>query len=150
QFDYLGETYDRRGFMCRVKLERFGEGNIFPHEETHASAKADRLKLTTACRANLSQIFGLYPDPNNEAQELLEQALVGATPLEASDHLGVRHRLWLVTDINVIQQVTALLSAKPMFIADGHHRYETACNYRDALTAQSGPLPAEHPANFVL
>lgn len=149
EFEYLGETYTRRGFMCRVKLERFGEGNIFPHEETHASAKADRLKLTTACRANLSQIFGLYPDPSNEAQELLEAALIGATPLEATDHLGVKHRMWLVTDVKVIQQVSALLSAKPMFIADGHHRYETACNYRDAL-AKDGPLPADHPANYVL
>lgn len=149
QFEYQGQTFDRRGFMCRVKLERFGEGNIFPHEETHASAKADRLKLTTACKANLSQIFGLYPDPNNEAQELLEQALVGVTPLEATDHLGVRHRMWTVTDIKIIQQVAGLLGSKPMFIADGHHRYETACNYRDGL-AKDGPLPPEHPANFVL
>jgi uncharacterized protein (DUF1015 family) len=149
QFQYEGQTFDRRGFMCRVKLERFGEGNIFPHEETHASAKADRLKLTTACKANLSQIFGLYPDPNNEAQELLEAALVGSTPLEATDHLGVKHRMWLVTDVKVIQQVAGLLGPKPMFIADGHHRYETACNYRDQL-AKNGPLPPEHPANFVL
>jgi uncharacterized protein (DUF1015 family) len=149
QFQYEGQTFDRRGFMCRVKLERFGEGNIFPHEETHASAKADRLKLTTACKANLSQIFGLYPDPNNEAQELLEASLVGATPLEATDHLGVKHRMWLVTDVKVIQQVAGLLGPKPMFIADGHHRYETACNYRDQL-AKNGPLPPEHPANFVL
>ncbi len=149
QFEYQGQTFDRRGFMCRVKLERFGEGNIFPHEETHASAKADRLKLTTACKANLSQIFGLYPDANNEAQELLEQALVGVTPLEATDHLGVRHRMWIVTDIKLIQHVAGLLGSKPMFIADGHHRYETACNYRDAL-AKNGPLPPEHPANFVL
>lgn len=149
QFEYAGQTFDRRGFMCRVKLERFGEGSIYPHEETHASAKADRLKLTTACRANLSQIFGLYPDPSNEAQELLEAAVRGKTPLEATDHLGVKHRLWLVTDVKVIQQVAAVLATRPMFIADGHHRYETACNYRDEL-AKNGPLPPEHPANFVL
>jgi uncharacterized protein (DUF1015 family) len=149
EFDYLGETFNRRGFMCRVKLQRFGEGNIFPHEETHASAKADRLKLTTACKTNLSQIFGIYPDPNNEAQNLLEEAIVGKTPLEAVDHLGVKHRLWLVTDVKVIQQVAALVGPQPMFVADGHHRYETACNYRDGL-AQDGPLPPEHPANYVL
>ena len=56
-----GTQYTRRGFMCRVRLERFGEGNIYPHEETHGAAKADRLKLWAACKANLSQIFGLYP-----------------------------------------------------------------------------------------
>ena len=149
QFEYLGQAYTRRGFMCRTMLERFGEGQIYPHEETHASAKADRLKLTRACRANLSQIFGLYPDPENEAQDLLEAAAQGITPVEATDHLGVVHRLWAVTDIQVINQVAAVMAAKPTFIADGHHRYETACNYRDEL-AEQGKLTPQHPANSVL
>lgn len=141
--------FTRRGFMCRVRLERFGEGKIYPHEETHAGAKADRLLLTKACKANLSQIFGLYPDPENEAQNLLEQATIGVTPLMATDHLGVVHKMWPVTDVAVLQKVAAIMDAKPMFIADGHHRYETACNYRDYL-AEQGPLDANHPANFVL
>jgi uncharacterized protein (DUF1015 family) len=63
--------------------------------------------------------------------------------------LGVTHRLWVVEDVKIIQQVAAILGPAPMFIADGHHRYETACNYRDQLS-QNGPLPPEHPANFVL
>ena len=87
--------------------------------------------LTKACKANLSQIFGLYPDPENEAQDLLEAAVAGQTPLEATDHLGVVHRMWPVTDVKVIADVAAIMDAKPLFIADGHHRYETACNYRD-------------------
>ena len=148
-FQYGGREYHRRGFMTRVRLERFGEGKIYPHEETHASAKQDRLLLTRACRTNLSQIFGLYPDPENVAQELLEAAVAGQTPLEATDHLGVLHRLWIVTDVNTISQVSAVMDAKPMYIADGHHRYETACNYRDELAAQ-GPLSPTHPANYVL
>jgi len=73
-----GIEYTRRGFMCRVRLERFGEGNIYPHEETHGAAKADRLKLWNACKANLSQIFGLFPDEENEAQEVLEAAITEA------------------------------------------------------------------------
>ena len=141
--------FTRRGFMGRVRLERFGEGKIYPHEETHAGAKADRLLLTKSCKANLSQIFGLYPDPENEAQNLLEQATIGVTPLMATDHLGVVHKMWPVTDVAVLQKVAAIMDAKPMFIADGHHRYETACNYRDFL-AEQGPLDANHPANFVL
>jgi uncharacterized protein (DUF1015 family) len=150
QFNYGGQEFTRRGFMCRVRLERFGEGKIYPHEETHASAKADRLRLTKACKANLSQIFGLYPDPQNEAQQILEKAIVGKTPLEAVDHLSVTHRMWPVTDIRAIGEVATVMDAKPAFVADGHHRYETACNYRDWLTEQHGPLPPEHPANFVL
>lgn len=148
-FEYGGQQLTRRGFMARIRLERFGEGKIFPHEETHASAKADRFKLTLACRANLSQIFGLYPDEDNTAQEILEQAIAGQTPLEAIDHLGVVHRMWPVSDVKTVGDVAAVLGAKPMFIADGHHRYETACNYRDHLAAHETLAP-HHPANFVL
>lgn len=148
-FQHGGQTVIRRGFMGRVKLERFGEGKIYPHEETHSGPKADRLNLTKACRANLSQIFGLYPDPQNEAQDLLEAALAGQTPLEAADHLGVVHRMWPVTDVKAIGDVAAIMDEKPLFIADGHHRYETACNYRDFLSHER-PLDEIHPANFVL
>ncbi len=148
-FQHGGREFQRRGFMCRVRLERFGQGKIYPHEETHAAAKQDRLLLTRACRTNLSQIFGLYPDPQNEAQEMLEAAITGATPWEATDHLGVLHRLWQVTDIQIITAVGAIMDPKPMYIADGHHRYETACNYRDELAANAG-FSSAHPANYVL
>jgi uncharacterized protein (DUF1015 family) len=148
-FGYGGRERTRRGFMARMRLERFGQGKVYPHEETHAGPKADRLKLTHACKANLSQIFGLYPDEEYQAQELLEAAVLGKTPLQATDHLGVVHRLWPVTEVKVIAGVSSILGPKPMFVADGHHRYETACNYRDELSAER-PLDAAHPANFVL
>ncbi len=150
-FDYAGRTYTRRGVMCRVRLVRFGEGNIYPHEQTHAKAKDDRLRLTRACQANMSQIFGLYPDATNAAQNLLEAEVAGTAGLEAVDHLGVTHRLWPVTDQTLIAKVGSLIEDAPMFVADGHHRYETACNYRDELAAANGgTLPTDHPANFVL
>ncbi|HEY4308029.1 MAG TPA: DUF1015 domain-containing protein [Pirellulales bacterium] len=148
-FDYAGRTHTRRGFMARIRLQRFGEGNIYPHEETMSGPKQDRLLLTRACKANLSQIFGLYPDPQNDVQGKLEAAIEGVPPLEAKDHLGVIHRLWPVTDVAVISAVSAAISPKPVFIADGHHRYETACNYRDELSA-AAPLAPNNPANFVL
>jgi len=154
EFVERGETFTRRGFMCRTRLEKFGEGNIHPHEETHGGAKADRFKLWKACRANLSQIFGLYPDPKNEAQQILEAAIVGQTALVATDHLGTIHHVWPVSDISIINQVSALLAGKPVYIADGHHRYETALNLRDDLAAElkerGEELSPEHPANFVL
>lgn len=149
EFTYAGHTHLRRGFMARCRLQRFGQGNIYPHEETMSGPKQDRLLLTRACKANLSQIFGLYPDPQDDVQKKLEQATVGQTPLVATDHLGVVHRLWPVTDLTAIGAVTAAMTPKPLFIADGHHRYETACNYRDELAA-AGALDAEHPANYVL
>ena len=149
-FQNEGAEHTRQGFMCRMRLTRFGEGNIYPHEETHSAAKADRLRLTRACKTNVSQIFGIYPDEENEAQNILESAIAGVAPLEATDHLGVSHRLWPVSDIGIIHQVQAILDDKPMYVADGHHRYETACNYRDELVSADGPLPPQHPANFVL
>lgn len=149
EFELGGEKVVRRGFMARVKLQRFGEGNIYPHEQTHSKAKDDRLRLTRATEANLSQIFGLYPDPENQIQELLETKIAGVHGLEATDHLGVVHRMWPVTDIKVIQEVMALVADRDMFVADGHHRYETACNYKDELS-EKGLLTDTHPANFVL
>jgi len=146
-----GVKHTRRGFMCRVRLERFGEGNIYPHEETHGAAKADRFKLWSACKANMSQIFGLFPDEENEAQEVLESSIVEVAPLEATDHLGVVHRIWPVTDVAIITDVIGAMGERPVYIADGHHRYETACNIRDAFAKENGgSLPPEHPANYVL
>jgi len=150
-FTTEGQTFTRRGFMARVRLERFGEGKIYPHEETMAGPKQDRLLLTRACKANLSQIFGLFPDPAGEVQTRLEKVTQGVAPLEATDHLGVVHRMWPVTDVATISAIAGLMGPKATFIADGHHRYETACNYRDELAeAAGGPLDTQHPANFVL
>ncbi len=135
-FSFGGSTFTRSGFLCRVRLEPFGTGKIYPHEETHAAAKADRLKLTRACRANLSPVFGIYPDESNDVLVELSEAIRSITPLEATDHLDVVHRMWPVTDLSVLNRITALMEPKPLFIADGHHRYETACNYRDELNAE--------------
>jgi uncharacterized protein (DUF1015 family) len=149
EFEALGQTFIRKGFMARIRLERFGEGKIFPHEQTLPKAKADRMMLTAVCKANLSQIFGLYPDETCEVQGALDAAVAEKTPLVAVDHLGVTHRMWPVTDVSVIAAVTGMMGRKPIFIADGHHRYETACNYKDQVY-DSGFLSPDHPANCVL
>jgi uncharacterized protein (DUF1015 family) len=155
-FEVEGQKHVRRGVMARVRLERFGTGNIHPHEETMSGPKQDRLLLTRACRANLSQVFGLYPDPQGDVQALLDKAVAGQPPVEATDHLGVKSWMWPLVDEAVAAKVAGLMGPKPVFIADGHHRYETACNYRDevaaAYAAEHGgaALPPDHPANFVL
>jgi uncharacterized protein (DUF1015 family) len=148
-FDHAGASRTRRGFLARCRLERFGEGSVFPHEETMPGPKEDRLRLTRACRANLSPVFGLYPDDDRAIQERLDRAIAGRAPLESTDHLGVVHRLWPVTDLGVIAAATAAMEPRPLFIADGHHRYETACDYQDELAAAEALGPT-HPANYVL
>ena len=135
--------------MCGCEAVPFGEGMVFPHEITMSGPKLDRLMLTTACKTNFSQIFGLYPDEKNEVQNLLEEATLNLTPLEATDHLGVIHRMWVVDDQEVVAKVVEMMGPKPIFIADGHHRYETACNYRKQVREQ-GLLTTDHPANHVL
>jgi uncharacterized protein (DUF1015 family) len=135
--------------MGRLPAVPFGQGMVFPHEQTMKGPKIDRLMLTAVCKANLSQIFGLFPDQGNEVQAVLETAAAGITPVEATDHLGVVHRLWPVTNVSTIASVSKLLGPKPIFIADGHHRYETACNYREQVR-DSGALSKDHPANYVL
>jgi len=149
-FEYEGQQFTRRGFMSRMQLEPLGEGTVFPHEETHAAAKLDRLTLYTACRAQLSPIFGIYPDPDNSAQGLLEPIVADVIPLEAVDHLGVTHRIWPVTDVKRISELSAAMAGRPLYIADGHHRYETACNYQQQLIDQQQDLPAHHPAHGIL
>lgn len=149
EFTYNGVTYLRKGFMGRVRLERFGEGKIYPHEITLSGPKADRLNLTRACKTNISQIFGIYPDESNQAQALLESSIQGVTPAVCKDDLGVIHRVFVVSDPAVIAKVQAVMHDKPMYVADGHHRYETACNYRDEVRG-SGALDADNPVNFVL
>ncbi len=150
EFTYQGESYRRRGFLARVRLEPFGQGNIYPHEETMPGPKADRLRLMQATRANLSPVFGMYPDPEGQSVQRLEQAVAGRTPLVAQDDLGVVHRLWPVVDPDAVASLTAVPSSQAIFIADGHHRYETACEYRRLLEQEKGPLPPQHPANYVL
>lgn len=150
EFEVEGQRFTRRGFMARVRLERFGEGRIYPHEQTLSGPKEDRLKLTRATHMNLSQIFGLYPDEQNEVQNLLDQAVGRSLPLEATDHLGVVSRLWPITDQHVVSRVTGLLGPKPLFIADGHHRYETALRYLEERQAAGEVKSADAPPNFVL
>lgn len=151
-FTVDGVEITRRGFLSRVRLEKFGEGNIYPHEETHSKAKTDRLNLTTECQANLSPIFGIFPDSENQLQTILEDGISDHTPITATDHLGVKHSMWRVTDTGVLSRAAELIGPRPIYIADGHHRYETACNYREQVRAaeSSGELPADHPANYVL
>ena len=150
EFEIEGKRYTRKGFMARVRLEKFGTGRIYPHEETMSGPKADRLKLFHATNMNLSQIFGLYPDEAGEVQAKLDAATARALPIQATDHLGVVSRLWAISDQHVISAVSSILSPKPVFIADGHHRYETALRYLDERQ-QAGEVPnAEAPANFVL
>jgi uncharacterized protein (DUF1015 family) len=150
EFTVEGRSYKRRGFIARVRLELFGTGRIFPHEETMSGPKEDRLKLYRATAMNLSPVFGLYPDDSNEIFGRIEPLLLNTLPLEAKDHLGVVSRVWPITDEKVITSVLSGMAEKPVFIADGHHRYETGLKYRDEVQAAGMASGDEHASNFVM
>ena len=140
-----------RGFLALAKLEALDSGHIYPHENTRAAAKTDRLNLIEACRANFSPIWSLYSDPAGAILRLLETQTKGKpAQYDFLDDAGCRECLWAVTDEAVLKQMTDLMHSKPLFIADGHHRYETALNYQKLRRQQAGSPTGLQPYDSVL
>lgn len=128
------ETWSvRTGFIALLRVQDYHMGVVRPHERTFTAVKKERLDYLTTCGANVSQIMAFYDDPGLEVAGALGQAAPGAPAEEFTDLDGVRHRLWLVTDPQVHLQVARLMEHKQVYIADGHHRYETALAYRDHM-----------------
>jgi uncharacterized protein (DUF1015 family) len=144
-----GQSHQRAGIIGAVRLEPFATGRIRPHERTLAAPKADRTRLLEACRANLSPIFGLYAGTEAAVLDLQNRCAGATATVDLIDDAGIRHRLWAVADRSQIDRAAEALSAHTLYIADGHHRYETALAYRDRLAAAGG-LAADAPANFVM
>jgi uncharacterized protein (DUF1015 family) len=148
-FDHHGKAFHRRGFIALVKLSPFGEGHVIPHEKTYAGPIEDRLKLMHATRVQLSPIFGVFNDTRGEITRLLYQNL-GRPEADATES-SVRNQLWSVIDSDVENEVIKQMGTKPVFIADGHHRYTTALAYQKQIEERTGgPLPANHPANWCM
>ena len=124
-----GRVMERQGFIALGKIEDYSAAMVFRHEQTLSKPKADRLDLLRATRAHFGQIFMLYSDPQLE----VENALATTNPplMEVEDEYGVLHQVWQVADAEIVQLVRAKMQDKKLVIADGHHRYETALNYRD-------------------
>jgi len=131
-------TFVRKGFLGALRLSAFGEGMVFPHEKTHSGPKQDRLSLMRATEANMSPIFALYSDPEDAVGKLLRAARKGAPDGSATDDLGVAHRVWKVDDPGAVAAAAAGMRDRKVFIADGHHRYETALAYRDEMRKKHG------------
>jgi uncharacterized protein (DUF1015 family) len=135
RFEHSGEKRMRRGLIARVKLEPWGSG-IYPHEETFPKAKGDRLQLMRACRANFSPLLSLYPDSERKITPILSR-IAQEKPLMSLQ--GKRnnlpdsneaHTIWAITEPEIKQELSHFLSSQPLYIADGHHRYETALAYQ--------------------
>src|SRR3954454_8811369 len=134
--DYTGPDGARRtrhGLLARVRIEEDGPRRTRPHERTHPGPKEDRLNLTRATRANLSPIFSLFDDPQNDAWGALDDVTNGEPYGTVTDADGSVNKLWRVDDPETIATVTDTLAEAELLIADGHHRYETARIYADEI-----------------
>jgi uncharacterized protein (DUF1015 family) len=129
-FEIAGKRYSRSGFIALGKLAEFGSG-VRPHEETLDGPKADRLKLMQATSAQFGQIFMLYDDVHKTADKIIEKTVAGEEPvIDFTDEDRVRHRMFVIDDAEDISATAQMIKDKEILIADGHHRYETALNYR--------------------
>jgi len=133
-----GEMLERIGFFGALQLEEYASRIVRPHERTLSGPKADRLKLLRAAEANLSTVFLLYEDRDDQLGALLARALDDGPTASATDQAGVAYRLAPMTDAAAVEAVRAFMAERPCVIADGHHRYETALEYRRERIAAEG------------
>jgi len=146
EFTLGAKKYTRKGLMCLVRLEELGKGNILPHEKTLSKPKADRLNLLRITQKDFEPVFLLYTDPKNVANKALEKYCTKDPLILAKDEKEVTHKIWRVDSASVINKVVKAMKESIFVIADGHHRYETAFNYRNELEG----IDENHPANYKL
>lgn len=142
-YEYNGKTYTRSGFIGALKLSEFGKGKVFPHEKTLSGPKADRYELMKASKANFSQIFGLYQDSENRLSTIFNDVKKKMHSASAIDESGVKHSIWAISNEENITKIQSFMRDKSIYIADGHHRYETALKYRDDMRVSEGLTEGE-------
>jgi len=149
EFEHAGVRYRRRALLTRVGLEEWAKGIVRPHERTMDRPKEDRLRLLRACRANTSPIFALYRDPHGAVSSALQDATSGRSPAAVAEAAEERHSLWPLSEEKVQRWLQQQLAPATLYIADGHHRYETALAYRDERRAAAASWTGHEPENFV-
>lgn len=132
-YEMNGKKITRKGFIARNKIEDFSTKNILPHEYTMGGPKEDRLNLTKKCQANFSQVFLVYSDPEKQIENAIDYSQKPF--IDVTDDLGVQNIVYKIDDEKTLKLIEDVLSSKTCLIADGHHRYETAMNYRNFVNS---------------
>jgi len=149
-FTYEGRKYKRRGIIVRVRLEEWDKMVIRPHEGTQAGARSDRLALLWACQANFSPILALFEDQGQHVTSLLTMQEGNKPVINLSIASGESHIVWAITEPVAINQIYNSLAHQPLYIADGHHRYESALTYQREKYACSSSVSGDEAFNFVM
>lgn len=145
-----GRRMTRKGLVSLVGLADFSEGIVKPHEKTFDAVVADRLELMDTCRAQFSKVFSLFSDEENQVISALESAREPEPLASVKDHLGNTHTIWRVSDPDTLARVATMFNDKPVYIADGHHRYTTALQCRKRAMERNPDLAATSPYNFIM
>jgi uncharacterized protein (DUF1015 family) len=144
-----GGEHERRGFIALGRIEDYSAGVVCRHEQTLAKPKADRLDLLRATRAHFGQIFMLYED-SGEVDAALDTGTGSSPVIELTDEYNVANRIWQISDPSMLASVQNLMREKKLIIADGHHRYETALNYRNERRAADASAGPDAPYEFLM
>ncbi len=151
KFEVAGRKYSFRGFVCRVKLAEFSEGVVLPHEETLSKAKTDRFNLLNATGCSFSQIYSLYSDTEGKTSRLIDDLSQDKPIHSFTDSDGVTHSLWVINKGEQTAELCRQFEERKLYIADGHHRYETALNFRRYLKENGIDCPsAEYVMMFLI
>jgi len=145
-----GKIIKRRGFIALTRLEDFSKGIVRPHEGTMAEPKRDRLNLLRVCRANFSQVFTTYEDAENRIDKLWKEKRNENPSINVINEENVRHRLWRIDEEKSVNLMVEGMRDKKLFIADGHHRYESALEYRNELRENNPRHSAQESYNYVM
>jgi len=150
QYNLKGEKRTRLGFIARLYLED-KDSTIYTHEHTHLEPKEDRLKLLRAVKANLSPIFVIFPDKKRVIQRTYQKYIQEKKPfLDLVNDEKVAHKLWRLDSPDILDAIKAKMQDENIFIADGHHRYEVACAYRDEMKKKLTAPSPEAGFNYIL
>jgi uncharacterized protein (DUF1015 family) len=151
-FQLPGEDSPRHrwGIICRVRLEPLDSGRIHPHERTHKGPKEDRLSLMRAYKSNLSQVFSLFDGDSAVVKEALEGTFASEPVMDITDYEGLGRKMWLIEEPPIIHAISTLLSDRDLYIADGHHRYETALAYAEEKRAADPNPSPDKDYNFIM
>ena len=145
-----GQKKKLRGFLGIVKIEELASGKIHPHEMTYSKPRTDRLNIIRFCEANISPIFSLYSSPNRLTSSILEKLSEEKPFIEAKNGDDFIHRLWQISDKTSIETIKKDLSNKDIIIADGHHRYETALEFKNEMDKVRGQDSEVKPWDYVM
>jgi len=149
-FTCMEKQYLRQNIIACVRLEEWDKKMILPHENIIPKAKSDRLSMLRTCQCNTSPVLMMYEDPKRIISSLVKDVEKNNPVIDFVDTWNERHQLWMLNQMEAIREIQQVIAVQPLYIADGHHRYDSALTYKREKTAQSGNTTGEEPFNFAM